>query len=79
MGVVRNRPRALEFRIMAESLGSPPPSPPTEVPPSDVASQMRCPICLDNVEDKAFTDPCFHILNSKHIAGLQYLSCCHRK
>ena len=28
----------------------------------DSQSEMRCPICLENVEDKAFTDPCFHIL-----------------
>ena len=27
----------------------------------DSQSEVRCPICLENVEDKAFTDPCFHI------------------
>ena len=26
------------------------------------SGELRCPICLEGFEEKAFTDPCFHIL-----------------
>ena len=28
-------------------------------------SEQRCPVCLEDFEDKAFVDSCFHILLSK--------------
>ena len=35
---------------------------PSDGPGQSSSSESRCPICLENVEEKAFTDPCFHIL-----------------
>lgn len=28
-----------------------------------VTDKQRCPICLEDFEDKTFIDPCFHIHN----------------
>ena len=51
---------------MALSADSPPAAPEEGLDEVAAAAsgELRCPICLENFEEKAFTDPCFHILTT---------------